>query len=163
MQDVDTLIEELNARMSRDCRWLSRWRQFHRLTAIILNVVLIVAPPILAVGLVDAGSPLGKLLLLAVTVVGGVSATFKPYTHSYRRRADMNSLYRLRDEFRGETAAVSAEDVVAKTAVFLKYSSIYSNIYELRGRELIEATLSVTEEREIAGKKTLQTDGEQPR
>jgi hypothetical protein len=160
VQDVDKLIEELNERMLVDCRRLGQWRHFHRLTAIFLNVVLIVAPPVLAVGLVGADSIPGKVLLLAVTVVGGVSATFKPYTHSYRRRADLNSLHRLRDEFRVEVAKA---DAGSKVEIYQKYSSIYSNSYELRGRELIEATLSMAELREIAGKERWRDDREPAR
>lgn len=82
-------------------------------------------------------------------MVGGISVTFKPYLHSQRRRTDMNAMRRLRDEFQGQMALV-ANDERKAAEVFEKYSRIFSNIYELRGRELIDATLSINEQRELA-------------
>jgi hypothetical protein len=149
MHDITRLIEELDNRMKRDCRWLMRWRHFHRIVAIMINLTLIAAPSILAVGLTTSETILGKTLLLSIAILGGLSATFKPYTHSYKRRADMNSIYRLRDEFRGEAAKVATTDSLL-VEVYQRYSYIYSNIYELRGKELIEATLGVSEQREVA-------------
>lgn len=152
MQDINALIVELDTRMRQDCRSLRKWRHFHRYTAVLLTIVLILAPSLLAVGLISSQSLAGKILLMAIAVVGGLSATFRPYTHSYKRRADMNAVYRLRDEFRAEVAKAEASGQIAIIEVYQKYSQIYSSIYELRGKELLEATLSVTEQREIAGK-----------
>jgi hypothetical protein len=151
MQEIEKLIDELDERMQKDCRWLARWRQFHRIVAVFLSLVLTVAPSVLAVGLMSSESLLGKVLLLMIAVVGGLTTTFKPYTQSYKRRADLNALHRLRDEFRAEVAKAQ-EDGTPVVDIYKKYSSVYANIYELRGKELIEATLSVTEQREMAGR-----------
>jgi hypothetical protein len=147
------LIGELDTRMQRDCRRLRRWRHFHRLIAILQSVILIIVPSLLAIGLISPQSFTGKILLMSIVVTGGLSATFRPYTHSYRRRAAMNTIYRLRDEFRAEVAkAETAGGQQATIEVYEKYSQEYANLYGLRGKELVEATLSMTEQREIATK-----------
>lgn len=151
MQDIDKLVDELDIRMQNDCRWLARWRQFHRIVAVFLSLTLTVAPSALAVGLTSSESLPGKVLLLMIAIVGGLTTTFKPYTQSYKRRADLNALHRLRDEFRAEVAKAQNDGGVT-VDIYQKYSAVYANIYELRGKELIEATLSVTEQREMAGK-----------
>jgi hypothetical protein len=146
---INELVDELDERMRRDSRRVNRWRLFHRLNGITFNLVLIVAPSILAVGLVSSESPQGRAILFAISVVGGINVTFKPYLHSQRRRSDMNAMRRLRDEFQGEMLLVDKDEGKSAEA-FEKYSRIFSNIYELRGRELIDATLSINEQRELA-------------
>lgn len=153
MQDVNMLIGELDTRMQRDCRRLRRWRHFHRFTAVLQSVILIFAPSLLAVGLISPQGVTGKILLMSIVVTGGLSATFRPYTHSYRRRAAMNAIYRLRDEFRAEVAkAETTGGQQATIEVYHKYSQEYADLYGLRGKELVEATLSMAEQRETATK-----------
>lgn len=155
MQEIEALINDLDKRMRHDRARVNRWRIAHRTNGILFNLVLIIAPAALAVGLTSSEDMLGKALLFAIAVVGGLNATFKPYLHSQRRRTDMNAMRRLHDEFQAEMAKASAEGA-SPISVYQKYSLIFSNIYELRGRELIDATLNMTEQREFAGKDSQQ-------
>ncbi|WP_433270508.1 hypothetical protein ACQPZF_09960 [Actinosynnema sp. CS-041913] len=136
MADVDALVQELDARMLRDCERLTYWRQVHRSTGVLYTIVLIFVPATLAVGFTSSETPLGKALLLATAVVGGLNVTFKPYVHSQKRRTDINTMRRLRDQFRGEVA--KGGDVIA---VYEKYSAQYAAIFDARGRELIDGRL----------------------
>jgi hypothetical protein len=156
MHDVQQLIAELDARMHRDCARLRLWRHFHRITAVILSLVVIVAPAVLAVGLISSETIPGKLLLLVIAAVGGFSATFKPYTQSYRRRAAMNAVHQMLDEFRAEVLeAQLAQDTAAQVAIFKEFSQRYATVFELRGRELLEAAMSDFEQRQAAEKEAV--------
>ena len=150
MQDIESLIKELDERMYRDFKRMRAWRVIHRANGILFSLILILAPAVLAVGLTTSVTVAGKSLLFAIAVVGGLNATFKPYLHSQTRRQDMNAMRRLRDQFQGRLAA--GNQGVDPAAVYDEYSHTYSNMYELRGRELIDATLSLDEQRKIAGK-----------
>ncbi|CCH29212.1 hypothetical protein ABZ816_38435 [Actinosynnema sp. NPDC047251] len=136
MADVNALVQELDDRMRTDYRRLTVWRQVHRSTGVVYTIVLILVPAVLAVGFTSSETVLGKTLLLIAAVVGGLNVTFKPYLHSQKRRADVNTMRRLRDRFRGEVA--KAEDVVA---VYDRYSAHYAAIFEARGRELVDGAL----------------------
>jgi hypothetical protein len=161
MHDVNVLIDELDARMERDCRRLRKWRHVHRITAIFLNIIIILAPPLLVVGIISPSSLLGKILLMSITVTGVLTATFRPYTLSYKRRADMNATHRLRDDFRADVAkAELTQDQTALVAAYKQYSQLYSTVYEQRGNGLIEALLSGAEQREAPEKETAKVVGE---
>lgn len=136
MADVNALVQELDQRMHADCRRLTVWRQLHRSTGVLYTIVLILVPAVLAVGFTSSETVLGKTLLLIAAVVGGLNVTFKPYLHSQKRRADVNTMRRLRDQFRGEVA--KADDVVA---VYDKFSAQYAAIFEARGSALVDGTL----------------------
>ncbi|QFZ17646.1 hypothetical protein [Saccharothrix syringae] len=135
--DVDALIGELDDRMRQDCRRLSLWRNVHRTTGMSYTVVMILVPAVLAVGFTSSETPLGKVLLLAAAVVGGLNVTFKPYLHSNKRRSDVNTMRLLRDEFRAEVAAGGD-----RLAVYRKYSAAYAAEFEQRGGELLDGRLS---------------------
>jgi hypothetical protein len=155
MHDVRQLIAELDARMLRDCWRLRRWRHFHRVIAVTLSLIVIIAPSVLAVGLISSETIPGKVLLLVIAAVGGFSATFRPYTQSYRRRADMNAVHQIRDEFRTEVLrAEQAQDEAALVDVFGKFAYTYASLFQLRGKELVEATMSVYEQRQVAERET---------
>jgi hypothetical protein len=141
MQDIEALLDELNDRMRRDWTRMKRWSLIHRTNGVLYTLVLIFAPALLAVGLISAESVLGKSLLFAVAVVGSLNVTFKPYLHSQRRRADMTIIRRLHDEFKVEAATV-AGDKEKMVATYEKYASSFSDFYELRGGELVDAALS---------------------
>ncbi|RKT53492.1 hypothetical protein [Saccharothrix australiensis] len=143
MADVDALVEELDARMLQDCKRLTMWRQVHRTTGVGYTIVLILVPAVLAVGFTSSETALGKVLLLAAAVVGGLNVTFKPYLHSQKRRADVNTMRRLRDQFRAEVAR--GGDVIA---VYEKYSAQYATIFEARGRELVDGHLGTEDPNE---------------
>jgi len=138
--DVDALVGELDDRMSRDCRSLTKWRHVHRSTGVVYTIVLILVPAVLAVGFTSSETVLGKTLLLVAAVVGGLNVTFKPYLHSQKRRADVNTMRLLRDRFRAEVA--KADDVIA---VYEKYAAQYAAIFEARGRELVDGHLGKEE------------------
>lgn len=140
MADVDELIAELDQRMLHDCKRLSMWRVVHRTTGIAYTVVLILVPAVLAAGFASSETPLGKTMLLIAAVVGGLNVTFKPYLHSRKRRGDVNTMRRLRDEFRGEVARAS--DPIA---VYDKYSAAYAAVFEARGMDLLDGQLSPEE------------------
>lgn len=142
MADVDTLIRELDDRMQHDCRRLSMWRVVHRTTGLCYTVVLIFVPAVLAVGFTSSETVLGKVLLLTAAVVGGLNVTFRPYLHSLKRRSDVNTMRRLRDDFRADVAAAVEGEVLA---VYRRYSATYATIFEERGGELIDGRLSVDE------------------
>jgi|tagenome__1003787_1003787.scaffolds.fasta_scaffold20110837_1 hypothetical protein len=150
--DLDDLISELEDRIRRDFWRMKRWRLVHRTNGVLYSLVLIVGPAILAVGLTTSETPIGKGMLLAIAVVGGLNVAFKPYLHSQKRRGDANSMRRLHDEFRVEIVKSRAKDDVDCSIVYNRFSRIYANIYELRGRELIDATLSLDEQRDVAGR-----------
>ncbi|GGP73082.1 hypothetical protein [Saccharothrix coeruleofusca] len=137
MVDVDGLIAELDQRMLRDCGRLSMWRVVHRTTGVVYTVVLILVPALLAAGFASSETRLGKALLLVAAVVGGLNVTFKPYLHSRKRRSDVNTMRRLRDEFRGEVARASDP-----AAVYDKYSAAYAAVFEARGMDLLDGQLS---------------------
>ncbi|MCE6999883.1 hypothetical protein LZG04_34475 [Saccharothrix sp. S26] len=141
MADVDALIRELDDRMQHDCRRLSTWRVVHRTTGLCYTVVLILVPAVLAVGFTSSETALGKVLLLAAAVVGGLNVTFKPYLHSIKRRGDVNTMRRLRDEFRADVAAADGDAL----AVYRKYSAAYATIFEERGGALVDGRLGVEE------------------
>lgn len=122
--------------MLRDCKRLTMWRQLHRSTGVLYTIVLILVPAVLAVGFTSSETVLGKALLLIAAVVGGLNVTFKPYLHSQKRRADVNVMRRLRDQFQGEVAR--GGDVIA---VYERYSAQYASIFEARGRELVDGHL----------------------
>ncbi|MDQ2588626.1 hypothetical protein [Saccharothrix yanglingensis] len=138
MGDVEKLVQELDDRMLRDCRRLSLWRVVHRGTGMAYTVVLILVPAVLAVGFTSSETVLGKVLLLAAAVVGGLNVTFKPYLHSRKRRNDVNAVRLMRDEFRAEVAA--GGDVLA---TYRRYSAAYAAEFEKRGGELLDGTLGV--------------------
>jgi hypothetical protein len=140
--DVEALIQELDDRMRLDCRRLSVWRVVHRTTGLLYTVVLIFVPAVLAVGFTSSETVLGKVLLLTAAVVGGLNVTFKPYLHSQSRRAAVNTMRRLRDEFRAEVVATAGGDVLT---VYRKYSAAYATLFEQRGEELVDGRLSVEE------------------
>ena len=139
---MDALIRELDDRMQHDCRRLSAWRVVHRTTGLFYTVVLIFVPAVLAVGFTSSETPLGKVLLLTAAVVGGLNVTFRPYLHSLNRRSAVNTMRRLRDEFRADVATAVEGEVLA---VYRKYSAAYATIFEERGGELIDGRLSVEE------------------
>jgi hypothetical protein len=94
------------------------------------------------VGFTSSETVLGKVLLLTAAVVGGLNVTFRPYLHSLRRRSAVNTMRRLRDEFRADVAAsVDGEALV----VYRKYSATYATIFEERGGELVDGRLSADE------------------
>lgn len=137
--DVGVLIRELDDRMRHDCRRLSMWRVVHRSTGLFYTVVLIFVPAVLAVGFTSSETPLGKVLLLTAAVVGGLNVTFRPYLHSLKRRSAVNTMRKLRDEFRADVAdAVEGEML----AVYRRYAATYAAIFEERGGELIDGRLS---------------------
>ncbi|MFD1149721.1 hypothetical protein [Saccharothrix hoggarensis] len=142
MADVDALIRELDDRMRHDCRRMALWRVVHRTTGLCYTVVLILVPAVLAVGFTSSETALGKVLLLTAAVVGGLNVTFKPYLHSQKRRGDVNTMRRLRDEFRADVAGAGTGDVLA---VYRKYSAAYATVFEQRGGELIDGRLSAEE------------------
>ncbi|WP_367130503.1 hypothetical protein [Saccharothrix sp. HUAS TT1] len=141
MGDVDALIQELEDRMLKDCRRLSMWRVVHRTTGLFYTVVLILVPAVLAVGFTSSETALGKVLLLTAAVVGGLNVTFRPYLHSLRRRSAVNTMRKLRDEFRADVAEAGVDAL----AVYRKYSAAYATLFEQRGSELIDGRLSVDE------------------
>ncbi|MBW4717468.1 hypothetical protein [Saccharothrix obliqua] len=145
MGDVEVLVRELDERMLRDCTRLTKWGWVHRATGVVYTVVLILVPAVLAVGFTSSETAIGKALLLVAAVVGGLNVTFKPYVHSQKRRADVNTMRRLRDQFRAEVAR--ADDVVA---VYDRYSAQYAAVFEARGRDLVDGKLSA--EADAAGK-----------
>ncbi|WP_157767722.1 MULTISPECIES: hypothetical protein [Actinosynnema] len=138
--DAQALISELDTRMRRDCDRMALWRVVHRTTGMAYSVVLIAVPAVLAAGFASSETALGKALLLLAAVVGGLNVTFKPYLHSRKRRSDVNTMRRLRDEFRAE--AVREADGLA---VYEKYSAAYAAVFEARGRELLDGSLGVDE------------------
>ncbi|MFJ6676470.1 hypothetical protein ACIQMJ_35660 [Actinosynnema sp. NPDC091369] len=142
MADVNALIRELDDRMRHDCRRLSTWRVVHRTTGLLYTVVLIAVPAVLAVGFTSSETALGKVLLLAAAVVGGLNVTFKPYLHSIKRRGDVNTMRRLRDEFRADVAAAADGEALD---VYRKYSATYATVFEQRGGELVDGRLGVEE------------------
>lgn len=146
MQDADALIKELEIRMRHDWTRMQRWSYVHGANGVLYSVILIVAPSVLAVGLVSSESILGKGLLFVIAVVGGLNATFKPHSHSQKRRTDMNSMRVLHDRFRGDIEK-SGGDRGLLMAAYEKYSKMFGNVYELRGEGLLSATLSITEQR----------------
>ncbi|MFI9011797.1 hypothetical protein ACIGNX_31625 [Actinosynnema sp. NPDC053489] len=139
---VDALIRELDDRMWQDCRRLSAWRVVHRTTGLFYTVVLILVPAVLAVGFTSSETALGKVLLLTAAVVGGLNVTFRPYLHSLKRRSAVNTVRRLRDEFRADVAAATGDEVLA---VYRRYAASYATIFEQRGGELVDGRLSVEE------------------
>lgn len=139
---MNALIQELDDRMDRDCRRLSAWRVVHRTTGLFYTVVLIFVPAVLAVGFTSSETPLGKVLLLMAAVVGGLNVTFRPYLHSLYRRSAVNTMRRLRDEYRADVAAAVEGELLA---VYRKYAASYATIFEERGGELIDGRLSVEE------------------
>ncbi|QQQ78085.1 hypothetical protein IOD16_06295 [Saccharothrix sp. 6-C] len=142
VSDVDALIRELDDRMRLDCRRLSMWRVVHRTTGLFYTVVLIFVPAVLAVGFTSSETALGKVLLLMAAVVGGLNVTFRPYLHSLRRRSAVNTMRRLRDEFRADVAATVEGELLA---VYRRYAATYAAIFEERGGELVDGRLSVEE------------------
>ncbi len=134
------LVRELDERMLKDFKRLTRWGLAHRSTGVLYTIVLILVPAVLAVGFASSETVLGKALLLVTAVVGGLNVTFKPYLHSQKRRSDVNTMRRLRDQFRGEVA--KGDDVIA---VYEKYSAQYAAIFEARGRELVDGRLGSEE------------------
>ncbi|NUT49677.1 MAG: hypothetical protein HOV94_20555 [Saccharothrix sp.] len=140
--DVDALVRELDERMRQDCKRLSAWRVVHRTTGLFYTVVLIFVPAVLAVGFTTSETVLGKVLLLTAAVVGGLNVTFRPYLHSLQRRSAVNTMRRLRDDFRADVAATAGGDVLD---VYRKYSASYATIFEQRGGELVDGRLSVDE------------------
>lgn len=140
--EVDVLVRELDDRMRQDCRRLSMWRVVHRSTGLFYTVVLIFVPAVLAVGFTSSETPLGKVLLLTAAVVGGLNVTFRPYLHSLKRRSAVNTMRRLRDEFRADVAAAVEGEVLA---VYRKYSATYATLFEQRGGELVDGRLSADE------------------
>ncbi|AXX31094.1 hypothetical protein KCV87_01400 [Actinosynnema pretiosum subsp. pretiosum] len=138
--DAQALISELDTRMRRDCDRMALWRVVHRTTGMAYSVVLIAVPAVLAAGFASSETPLGKALLLLAAVVGGLNVTFKPYLHSRKRRSDVNTMRRLRDEFRAES--VREAD---KLAVYEQYSAAYASVFEARGRELLDGSLGADE------------------
>ncbi|MBB4967545.1 hypothetical protein [Saccharothrix violaceirubra] len=137
-EDVAALVRELDDRMLRDYRRMTMWRQVHRTTGVLYTVVLILVPAVLAVGFTTSETMLGKALLLIAAVVGGLNVTFKPYLHSQKRRADVNTMRRLRDEYRGELARAGASGAVD---VYDKYSRTYATVFEARGQDLVDGTV----------------------
>ncbi|RKT69601.1 hypothetical protein DFJ66_2835 [Saccharothrix variisporea] len=133
-------MQEIDERMAHDVRLLTRWRLVHRTVGVLYTIILIFVPAVLAVGFTSSETPLGKTLLLIAAVVGGLNVTFKPYLHSQKRRADVNNMRRLRDQFRIE--ATAADDV---KAVCEKYSALYAEMFEARGRELVDGHLGKEE------------------
>lgn len=144
--DVDALIGELDDRMRRDCRRLMLWRNVHRTTGMAYTVVLILVPAVLAVGFTSSETALGKVLLLTAAVVGGLNVTFKPYLHSNKRRSDVNTMRRMRDEFRAEVVAGGD-----RLAVYRRYSAAYATEFEQRGGELLDGRLGAEEPSPPAG------------
>lgn len=142
MADVDALIRELDDRMQHDCRRMSLWRVVHRTTGLFYTVVLILVPAVLAVGFTSSETALGKVLLLTAAVVGGLNVTFKPYLHSIKRRGDVNTMRRLRDEFRADVAAAADGEALD---VYRKYAATYATVFEQRGGELVDGRLGVEE------------------
>ncbi|MEU4742261.1 hypothetical protein AB0G02_17600, partial [Actinosynnema sp. NPDC023658] len=142
LTDVEELVRELDARMLHDCRRLSMWRVVHRTTGLFYTVVLILVPAVLAVGFTSSETVLGKVLLLAAAVVGGLNVTFRPYLHSLKRRNAVNTMRRLRDDFRADVVTAVGDDVLV---VYRKYSAAYATIFEQRGGELVDGRLSVDE------------------
>ncbi|MFE2751919.1 hypothetical protein ACFXGA_07925 [Actinosynnema sp. NPDC059335] len=140
--EVDVLVRELDDRMRQDCRRLSMWRVVHRSTGLFYTVVLIFVPAVLAVGFTSSETPLGKVLLLTAAVVGGLNVTFRPYLHSLKRRSAVNTMRRLRDEFRADVAAAVEGEVLA---VYRRYSAAYATLFEQRGGELVDGRLSADE------------------
>ncbi|WP_309115821.1 hypothetical protein [Saccharothrix sp.] len=137
---VDALIQELDDRMAKDCRTLTRWRLVHRTVGVVYTIILVLVPAVLAVGFTSSETVVGKTLLLIAAVVGGLNVTFKPYLHSQKRRADVNNMRRLRDQFRAEAAR--SQDPVA---TYEKYSALYAEMFEARGRELVDGHLGKEE------------------
>lgn len=129
-------MREIDERMAHDIRQLTRWRLVHRTVGVFYTIVLVLVPAVLAVGFTSSETPLGKTLLLIAAVVGGLNVTFKPYLHSQKRRADVNNMRRLRDQFRIEASA--GGDVMA---ICEKYSALYAEMFEARGRELVDGHL----------------------
>lgn len=136
------LVRELDERMRHDCRRLSVWRVVHRTTGLFYTVVLIFVPAVLAVGFTSSETPLGKVLLLMAAVVGGLNVTFRPYLHSLKRRSAVNTMRRLRDEYRADVADAVEGELLT---VYRRYSAAYAAIFEERGGELIDGRLSVEE------------------
>jgi hypothetical protein len=126
--------------MARDIRVLTRWRLVHRTVGVVYTIILVFVPAVLAVGFTSSENVLGKTLLLIAAVVGGLNVTFKPYLHSQKRRADVNNMRRLRDQFRAELAGPD-DDV----QVYEKYSALYAEMFEARGRELVDGHLGKEE------------------
>lgn len=147
--DVDTLIREIDARMEDDYSRLRRRRYVHRTTGVIYNIVLIGAPAILAVGLTDSETIGGKSLLLCIAIVGGLNASFRPYLNSQRRRADLNNMRQLRDRFRIDILRASGDEK-EQVEIFEKYSELYAEIYNKRGKMTVEASSSGSPEIEIS-------------
>ncbi|GAA0261081.1 hypothetical protein GCM10010492_72650 [Saccharothrix mutabilis subsp. mutabilis] len=137
---VEALVQELDDRMAKDCRALTRWRHVHRTVGVFYTIVLVLVPAVLAVGFTSSETVLGKTLLLVAAVVGGLNVTFKPYLHSQKRRADVNNMRRLRDQFRAEVT-----DSPDAKAVYEKYSALYAEMFEARGRELVDGHLGKEE------------------
>ncbi|XVV05841.1 hypothetical protein ACQPW3_10795 [Actinosynnema sp. CA-248983] len=151
---VEALIQELDDRMAKDCRALTRWRLVHRTVGVVYTIILVLVPAVLAVGFTSSETTLGKTLLLVAAVVGGLNVTFKPYLHSQKRRADVNNMRRLRDQFRAEAAG--GGDPVA---VYEKYSALYAETFEARGRELVDGHLG---KEEIAREEVTKQDAARP-
>jgi hypothetical protein len=147
MQDIEGLLNELNERMRRDWSRMKRWSLIHRTNGVLYTLVLILAPAVLAVGLISSDSVLGKSLLFAVAVVGSLNVTFKPYLHGQRRRTDMSTIRRLHDEYK-IAVAVSEGDNAKLVAVYEKYSAEFSDFYDLRGGALVDAALAESAEAE---------------
>ena len=153
MRNIETLIKELEIRMEKDQKRMWKWRQFHRSTAVIFNMALIILPAFMAVGLISySDETLSKIFLFLITILGGVNAAFKPSINSQRRRLDMSLSRRLYDEYRGELA-VAGESDENLFKLFNKYSAKFSEMYESRSKWLIEKHLELQEQKVAKSKR----------
>jgi hypothetical protein len=141
--NVDSLISDLDSRIENDYQRMRRWRYVHRVIGLLAIVILMIVPPILAVGFISSSSTAGRILLFIITVVAGFNGLFQPLHQSYRRRSDANNDRRLLDEFRTEVAARRKEpEQLAE--VYKIFSARFAKLYEERGEGLIEATIQST-------------------
>jgi hypothetical protein len=143
-RNIESLISELDSRIENDYKRMRHWRYFHRVVGLLATAILLVVPPILAIGFVSASSAVGKTLLFTITVVGGFNGLFQPLIQSYRRRSDANNVLSLLDEFR-TGVALCREKQGPLAELYETFSARFTKLYAERGESLIEATIQSKE------------------
>lgn len=149
---IDREIDDLSRRFEDDYKRMERWRQFHRFAGMVLVLITVGIPGLVAVGILDAAQPIGRVLVGLASVAAGLTAGYKPLVHSIRRRNDMNRSRFLSDRFR--IAIAGALDAPHKTTVCNKFADEFRQLYDDRGSLLVEHDLvaeargSATEDQE---------------
>lgn len=140
MASVDGMLTELEKRFEKDWKRMGRWRQVHRSAGLLLTAVVVGVPALGAVGFVDTGDEVGKLLMGLASLSAVVVSTYRPLVHSRLRRSDMNRGRALWDELRATVSGAASDE--QKRDVFKTFSEKFRGMYEDRGDHLIETELA---------------------